>query len=244
MRSGACATKPSCPVGASSAWWAMSVSPGARTTVDTPSSHCTPPSRNGAGRWDSTTWRRSSGTRSPTPRTRSIGDPAASWASRTSPTPSSRTTSNTSSCSAREAGYRKPDLPTRVLSLLSEECFKRFFRQIWTDLPGASTRDHPAPFPVELAGRLIRMFSFVGDTVLDPFTGTASTQVAAAAFGRDSVGVEVDPVYYEDALARVRNATGGLLKTVEVQRRRGGIAQRPSSRRRLNEAPCLFRRTP
>ncbi len=113
-------------------------------------------------------------------------------------------------------GYRKPDLATRVLSLLSEGCFKRFFRQVWTDVPGASTRDHPAPFPVELAGRLIRMFSFVGDTVLDPFTGTATTQVAAAAFGRNSVGVEVDPVYFEDALARLRNATGGLLKTVEV----------------------------
>ncbi len=113
-------------------------------------------------------------------------------------------------------GYRKPDLPTRVLSLLSEECFKRFFRQLWADVPGASTRDHPAPFPVELAARLIRMFSFVGDTVLDPFTGTASTQVAAAAFGRNSVGIEIDPVYFEDALARLRNATGGLLKTVEV----------------------------
>ncbi|MCY4377884.1 MAG: site-specific DNA-methyltransferase [Spirochaetaceae bacterium] len=114
------------------------------------------------------------------------------------------------------SGYRKPDLATRVLSLLSEGCFKRFFRQVWTDVPGASTRDHPAPFPVELAGRLIRMFSFVGDTVLDPFTGTATTQVAAAAFGRNSVGVEVDPVYFEDALARLRNATGDLLKTVEV----------------------------
>ncbi len=113
-------------------------------------------------------------------------------------------------------GYRKPDLSTRVLSLVSEECFKRFFRQVWTDVPGASTRDHPAPFPVELAGRLIRMFSFVGDTVLDPFTGTASTQVAAAAFGRDSVGVEVDPMYFEMASERLRNATGGLLKTVEV----------------------------
>ena len=113
-------------------------------------------------------------------------------------------------------GYRKPELSTRVLSLLSEECFKRLFRQLWTDVPGASTRDHPAPFPVELAARLIRMFSFVGDTVLDPFTGTASTQVAAAAFGRNSVGIEVDPVYFEDALARLRNATGGLLKTVDV----------------------------
>ena len=125
-------------------------------------------------------------------------------------------------------GYRKPDLSTRVLSLLSEECFKRFFRQVWTDLPGASTRDHPAPFPVELAARLIRMFSFVGDTVFDPFTGTASTQVAASAFGRNSVGVEVDSVYFEDALARLRNATGGLLKTVDVSAGTVG-AQRPQA---------------
>jgi DNA modification methylase len=78
-------------------------------------------------------------------------------------------------------GYRKPGLAARILSLLSEPSFKRFFQQIWTDIPGESTRDHPAPYPVALADRLIRMFSFVGDTVLDPFNGTATTQVAAAA---------------------------------------------------------------
>ena len=113
-------------------------------------------------------------------------------------------------------GYRKPDLSARVLSVLSEASFKRFFRQIWTDIPGVSTRDHPAPYPVALAERLIRMFSFVGDTVLDPFTGTASTQVAAAACGRHSVGIEVDPVYFADGLERLRHETGGLLSTAEV----------------------------
>ena len=113
-------------------------------------------------------------------------------------------------------GYRKPDLSARVLSLLPEASFKQFFRQIWTDIPGTSTNGHPAPYPAALAERLIRMFSFVGDTVLDPFTGTASTQVAAAACGRNSIGIEVDPAYFADALDRLRRETGGLLSTAEV----------------------------
>ncbi len=113
-------------------------------------------------------------------------------------------------------GYRKPDLPARILSLLSETSFKRFFQQIWTDIPGESTRGHPAPYPVALADRLIRMFSFVGDTVLDPFNGTATSQVAAAACGRNSIGIEVDPVYFADGLGRLRYETSGLLSTAEV----------------------------
>ena len=113
-------------------------------------------------------------------------------------------------------GYRKPDLAARILSLLSESSFKRFFRQIWTDIPGESTRDHPAPYPVALADRLIRMFSFVGDTVLDPFNGTATTQVAAAACGRNSIGIEVDPVYFADGLDRLHRESGGLLSTAHV----------------------------
>ena len=113
-------------------------------------------------------------------------------------------------------GYRKPSLAARTLSVLSEARFRRYFRQVWNDIAGASTRDHPAPFPVALADRLIRMFSFVGDTVLDPFTGTASTQIAASRCGRNSVGLEVDTVYFERALFRLRNETKGLLSTAEV----------------------------
>ena len=100
--------------------------------------------------------------------------------------------------------------------MLSEESFKKIFRQVWTDIAGASTRDHPAPYPVALADRLIRMFSFVGDCVLDPFTGTASTQIAAAACGRNSIGIEVDPLYYERALTRLRNETTTLLSMADV----------------------------
>ena len=116
----------------------------------------------------------------------------------------------------KPGGYRKPSIAARTLSLLSEASFKTHFRQIWTDIAGASTRDHPAPYPVTLADRLIRMFSFVGDTVLDPFTGTASTQIAASACGRNSVGIEVDPEYHESAMERLLTESTSLLKTVEV----------------------------
>ncbi len=53
----------------------------------------------------------------------------------------------------------------------------------------------------------------LGDTVLDPFTGTASTQVAAAC-GRNTLGIEVDPVYYGKALARLRTETASLLRSL------------------------------
>src|SRR5579875_4192859 len=111
--------------------------------------------------------------------------------------------SNTSSSNANR-GYRKPDLGTRVMSIISAADHMEWFQQVWR-LGGASTRDHPAPFPVNLAERLIRMFSFVGDTVYDPFLGTGTTSVAAARCGRNSVGTEVDAAYFAKSVARVRN---------------------------------------
>ena len=107
----------------------------------------------------------------------------------------------------KPGGYRKPDLATRVLSIIPAERHKEWFQQIWTGLTGASTRHHPAPFPLELAERLIRMFSFVGDTVLDPFMGTGTTNVAAAKWGRNSIGVEIDPKYFDMACYRFSRDT-------------------------------------
>jgi modification methylase len=80
-----------------------------------------------------------------------------------------------------------------------------WFCSFWADIKGASTRDgHPAPYPVELAERLIRMFSFAGDTILDPFLGTASTTIAAIRAGRHSIGNEIEPKYLKLARDRVR----------------------------------------
>ena len=116
----------------------------------------------------------------------------------------------------KPGGYRQPTLAARVLSLLPKSDFKTLFRQIWTDIAGASTRDHPAPYPVPLATRLIRMFSFVGDTVLDPFMGTASTNVAAASCGRNSFGIEVEPTYFKQAATRLATDTADLPCNVKV----------------------------
>ena len=91
----------------------------------------------------------------------------------------------------KPGGYRSPSLTERVLSIISEPLQRDWFQQIWTGVTGASTRNHPAPYPVELANRLIRMFSFVGDTVLDPFLGTGTTSLAAMQCGRHSIGFEV-----------------------------------------------------
>jgi DNA modification methylase len=102
----------------------------------------------------------------------------------------------------KSGGYRSPSLTVRALSVISEENHQKWFQQIW-DIKGASTRHHPAPFPLELAERLMRMFSFVGDTVLDPFLGTGTTSAAAALWGRNSIGIEVEPTYHTMALARL-----------------------------------------
>lgn len=103
----------------------------------------------------------------------------------------------------KPGGYRSPSLATRILSVIPAERHKVWFQQIWAGVTGASTKHHPAPYPLELAERLVRMFSFVGDTVLDPFMGTATTNVAAAKWGRNSIGVEVDPHYFEMAAKRI-----------------------------------------
>lgn len=117
----------------------------------------------------------------------------------------------------KPGGYRTPDIPTRVLSIISAENHRKWFQQIWTGLTGASTRHHPAPYPTELAERLIRMFSFVGDTVLDPFMGTGTTTVAAARCGRNSVGFEVDAHYHEFARKRIAEENQTLFSTASVR---------------------------
>jgi len=105
----------------------------------------------------------------------------------------------------KPGGYRKPTSAKRLLSVISAENYQSWFQQIWTGLTGASTREHPAPYPEELAERLIRMFSFVGDTVLDPFMGTATTNISAARWGRSSIGFEIDSHYFDLSAKRFKS---------------------------------------
>ncbi len=104
--------------------------------------------------------------------------------------------------------YRSPSPIQRALSMLSKEEMQSWMRSSWTDIKGESTRKgHPAPYPTVLAERLIRLFSFAGDTILDPFAGTGSTAVAALGTGRNSISVEIEPKYLAISQERLKQAS-------------------------------------
>jgi modification methylase len=115
----------------------------------------------------------------------------------------------------KPGGYRKPTNGQRDASRLTKEEFDRWFQQIW-NITGASTRHHPAPFPLELATRLVRMFSFVDDTVLDPFCGSGTTMVAALRTGRNSIGFDIDPEYCRMAARYLKAETSDLFSTARL----------------------------
>ncbi len=104
--------------------------------------------------------------------------------------------------------YRSPSATQKALSMLSKDEMKSWLRSAWFDIKGESTRrGHPAPYPESLAERLIKLFSFAGDTVLDPFVGTGTTSLAAVTTGRNSVGNEIEPSYLKMAEQRLTLAT-------------------------------------
>jgi DNA modification methylase len=104
----------------------------------------------------------------------------------------------------KSGGYRQPTTQQRAMSKIGKEEYGKWFRPFWSDITGASTKDHPAPYPVSLAYRIVRMFSFVGDTVLDPFLGTGSSVIAAMQSQRNSIGNELDEAYFAYAERRIR----------------------------------------
>lgn len=112
----------------------------------------------------------------------------------------------------RKRGYRKPTPEMEERSRISTDDYARWFSPVWTDVTGQLRRDHPAPYPVEVPRRLIRMFSFVGDTVLDPFAGTGTTAVAALETGRNSVSVDIERRYVDIIESRLR--TGKIVASV------------------------------
>lgn len=104
--------------------------------------------------------------------------------------------------------YRSPSAMQKALSMLSKEEMKSWLRSAWFDIKGESTRrGHPAPYPESLAERVIKLFSFAGDTVLDPFVGTGTTSLAAVTTGRNSIGNEIEPMYLKIAEQRLTLAT-------------------------------------
>lgn len=119
----------------------------------------------------------------------------------------------------KPGGYRSPTSEERLLSVISETNYQIWFRQIWSDVKGTSNSLHPAPYPLEFAERLVRMFSFVGDTVLDPFMGTGTTNHACARWGRNSIGIELDPKYMDLARDRLAEYGADLYLSAAVKTR-------------------------
>ena len=114
----------------------------------------------------------------------------------------------------KPGGYRTPTLDQRRTSKIEKTDFNQWFQQIW-DIPGASTKKHPAPFPLELALRLVKMFSFEGDVVLDPFCGSGTTMLAALKAKRNSIGIEVDPTYCQIIAKTIQYELNNFWKTAD-----------------------------
>lgn len=99
----------------------------------------------------------------------------------------------------KTGGSRKNDI--------TKQEFMDWTNGVWT-FQGQSKKGaggHPAPFPVELPRRCIKLFSFIGDTVLDPFLGSGSTLIASYSHGRKGIGVDIDKNYCDIAINRLKN---------------------------------------
>ncbi len=98
----------------------------------------------------------------------------------------------------------KRENPAKRASTISREEFLEYNKSIWT-FPAEPARKvgHPAPFPVELPRRLIQLYTFAGEVVLDPFMGSGQTAIAARQSGRRYVGYEVDEKYVQLAERRI-----------------------------------------
>lgn len=114
----------------------------------------------------------------------------------------------------KPGGYRQTPMVQKALSMIQRAEMDAWMRPVWSDIRGASLREgHPAPYPADLAERLIRMFSFAGDTILDPFGGSGSTAVAAVRAGRNSVSIEIEPDYIDMAERRIQKQLEATAKT-------------------------------
>ena len=144
---------------------------------------------------------------------------------------------------ARRAERR---LPSEVS--ISKDEFLESTIDTWYMLPESAQRvGHPAPFPVELPERLIHLYTYRGDVVLDPFMGSGTTAVAAVRSARHFVGYETDPNYVEIAEQRIaaqrdRVAAVGGRVAIPAGGSQGGEDGLPAAIRRGDQAKAIARR--
>lgn len=133
----------------------------------------------------------------------------------------------------------KAERRVKEASAMTTEEWNTYFAGHW-NFPGEKQRKHLAMFPEELPRRLIRMFSFVGDTVLDPFLGSGTTSLAAANLDRNSVGYEIN----ESFLPVIKDKLG-LSQLTMFQEASFEIVRQETppddARKRIEELPYIFR---
>jgi len=118
----------------------------------------------------------------------------------------------------KPGGYRKPTPEMEARSYIPSDEYAKWFSPVWSDVTGQLRRDHPAPYPLEIPRRLIRMFSFAGDTVVDPFAGTGTTALTAMETGRNSISTDIEPAYIDLIEARLKTAKlGGRIEVFRTQ---------------------------
>ena len=105
-----------------------------------------------------------------------------------------------------KGSFRRDKMDGRV-STISKDQFLEFTKSVW-EIPSESARKvgHPAPFPVDLPYRLIQLYTFSEEIVLDPFMGSGQTALAALKAGRHFVGYEISAEYVELASSRIQNS--------------------------------------
>ena len=128
----------------------------------------------------------------------------------------------------KPGSLRKKDAAAKKAAAMSRDEWKTWFSGHW-ELGGARKKGHEAPFPEEIPRRLIRMFSFPGDTVLDPFLGTGTTAAVACSLARNAVGYEINEEFVSLAMERLRPHAEcrEALRTVPLPARSGWTPRLP-----------------
>jgi modification methylase len=117
----------------------------------------------------------------------------------------------------KPGGYRKPTQEMERRSRIETDEYMKCFAPVWMDVRGQLRKGHPAPYPMDIPRRLIKMFSFAGDVVVDPFAGTGTTAIAALESGRSSISVEIEPTYI-DMIEKRLNDLGSLTGHIQIIR--------------------------
>jgi len=124
-------------------------------------------------------------------------------------------------------------------SRLSKDEWNEYFYGHW-NFRGEKQEKHIAPFPEELPKRLIKMFSFVGDTILDPFLGSGTTSAAALKFLRNSIGYEINEDYLSIIEKRLRRNIGIFEQETRIEIKRQQRTKLDFDRE-IRNLPYIFR---